>query len=177
MSASIDDITAGLTDLVETAKYKDKRTQLNGGGFTTLVSDLNVYLEKKGKTTVATADHTNVARVIWYTKRLKERFQEVNAKYGTFATADLVPLVAVVQAGPKYTDLNTPFNASASPDVRRDVARVLGIEDKHHNTHGSNFSGTQTLRQIIADVVSKVTGQQEQNRVRGLLRKLYPGYQ
>lgn len=175
VGASIDDIKTGLLALAAQVKWKNG--QMHEKAFGTLIADLATWFEKNGKLGIEANDHKNIARVILHDQAVNKKFSAVQGKIGPFATNQLPALVVAVVAGPSYTALDTQYNGNSTQDVRNDVVRVLGITDKGHIQHGSNFSGPQTLRQIIKNVLAKVTkGTPEWTRVEGLLQKHYPGY-
>lgn len=77
---------------------------------------------------------------------------------------DLVaPEPEKVARHPGYTlsgELKTSYSIKEQPDVRKQVSSVMGITDKGHKTHGSNFSSPQTLKQIIDNLFMPITGTQ-----------------
>ncbi|TXL74077.1 hypothetical protein FHP25_17870 [Vineibacter terrae] len=176
MGVSIEDIRSGLKAMQNNTKYKNKKTQMDTTNFGKLVGDLNTWLETNGKDTAGTSNEKkDVARVIHY--EFKQSFIPwPEGKIGEFMTATFQPLVVTAPTGPQYTNLATVYTNKEAPDVRADVVRVLRVQDKTHSTHGANFSSNQTLRQIIDNVIAKVQGQAEVQRVQGLLRQHYPGY-
>jgi hypothetical protein len=146
--------------------------------FDSLVAALNTWLEVNGKSTVGSADDKKlVARVIAHDASLATSFIPApNGKIGPYAKGELLPLAAAAATGPTYTDLDENFSFKQWPAVRADVARVLRINDKGHSSHGSNFKGNQTLRQVIDNLVDTVKGEAEVARIQSQLRQHYPGY-
>ena len=173
------DIKAGLNYLAgNNPKYKNKKTQLGTAPFDTLVADLSTWLEMKGKSTIDSADDKKlVARVIAHDTSFVNSFiASGNGNIGPYARAALLPLVTTAPTGPAYKNLSESFSYKQWPDVRADVSRVLGLKDKGHSSHGSNFKGDQTLRQVINNLLDTVQGEAEIGRIQGLLRQHYPGY-
>ena len=179
MAADAADIRTGLKDSASShSKYKGKKTQLATKLFDELVSDLNVWLETKDKSTVDSAeDKKLVARVIAHDASLATSYIAApNGDIGPYPGASLPSLVTATATRPTHTNLMESFSYKEWPDVRAEVARVLGIKDKGHSTHGSNFKGDQTLRQVIKNLVETVKGDAEILRIQNLLRQHYPGY-
>lgn len=179
MAANADDVKAALKDLAASnQRYKGKKTQLSSGAFDTLVSDVSTWLEKKGKNGIdGEADRKLVARVVLHDPSMAANYMAApNGQIGTYSKPQLPSLVQAAAATPAYTDLGEKFSFKTWPAVRVDVARVLVLADKGHSTHGSNFKGDQTLKQVIDNLLEKVQGGPETQRVHALLRKHYPGY-
>ena len=175
MPATEKDIKEGLEVQAQKAKYKGKKTQMSMAAFDTLVGELNVWLENNGRSTVDNAqDKKRVATVIKHAGNLSTVFVAApNGNIGTHAVATLPSLTVAEPVTPRYTLLREVHNATARPTVRADVARVLGIIDKAHTIHGANFAGTQTLEQIIKDLVDKVQGVAEIQRVHAAVKTHY----
>jgi hypothetical protein len=140
---------------------------------------VNVELEKEDKDTLqktAEADKKFLAQVIKQHFATNTNFSfGKSKKIGGYEWVAIMPLTTVAPSGPAYTDLKETWMAN-KPEftkVRADVARVLGILDKGHTHHGSNFSGTQSLEQIIRNLVSKVEGPAEIMRVTNLVKTKY----
>jgi hypothetical protein len=98
-----------------------------------------------------------------------------NDKIGPYATNQLPSFVVVQLGTPTYTNLNQSWKADSTQyaDVREEVRLYMGIRDTGHSAHGSNFSGTQTLRQIIDNLFAKVQGMTEITRVSSNTQKYY----
>jgi hypothetical protein len=56
--------------------------------------------------------------------------------------------------------LRERYSIKQQPDVRAEVAGVMGIADKGHESHGANFDSAQTLKQIIDNLFATVSGAQ-----------------
>lgn len=155
-----------LNILLQTQTYKNKQTQMHLSNFQTLISNLNVELEKKDYETVnSESDKKELAKIIF--SSYKNSLIETNNKIGPYDTGQLSSGPVTPTGTPTYTDLNTPYQANKPlySTVRAEVVQYLGIRDAGHSHHGSNFSGTQTLKQIIKNVFDKVQGGGEQSRV------------
>lgn len=50
------------------------------------------------------------------------------------------------------------LSISEATDLRRELCSRWGIANKSHNTHGSNFSGNQTVVQLIHNIIAPVQG-------------------
>lgn len=175
MAATEKDIKEGLEVQAQKQKYKGKKTQMSTTAFDSLVGELNTWLENNDRNEVETPeDKKLVARVIKYAGSLSNTFiPAANGNIGTHASATLLSLTQSGPVTPVYVNLQDVHNATMRPKVRADVARVLGIVDKAHQIHGANFAGNQTLEQIIRDLVSKVQGHGEIQRVRNAVRTHY----
>ena len=169
---NIEEIRTGIDAIMQNplsaGKYKDlTQTQK----FDDLIGALNAWLENNECDTVN--DRKLIARVIkQYFTGAKFSFGKAQ-KIGEFSCATLT--VTILPAGPVYTTLTDSWAADKGKFtlVRRDVARVLGIQDKGHAHHGSNFSGQQTLKQIIQNLFAGVQGEKEQGRVRDQIQTQY----
>ena len=68
---------------------------------------------------------------------------------------------------PLSRELREEYTVGKDADrVRARLAERWIIHDKTHSSHGSNFSGRQTLLQIIKNLVSTVQGETEIQRIR-----------
>jgi len=56
--------------------------------------------------------------------------------------------------------LRERYSINQQPDVRAQVAGVMGIADKGHEQHGANFDAPQTLKQIIDNLFARVSDAQ-----------------
>jgi hypothetical protein len=64
------------------------------------------------------------------------------------------------------TELVTPLSAellqdldiTAANELRNRLCTAWGIKNKSHTTHGSNFSGNQTVIQLINNIIKPVEG-------------------
>lgn len=74
-----------------------------------------------------------------------------------------------------HKDLLESYSYKEWPDKRKEVAAVMGIEDKGHSSHGSNFKGNQTLKQIIDNLFAKVSGDKRKAAAEAVI-KAYHGY-
>lgn len=175
---TVAEVKAGTDVIVQNSKFaqnwKDVSVERN---FTSFMGELKKWLENNecGEL-VESRDGQLVASVIKTFFADKFAFGNKNKRIGTFDYNTVQPAVSPQPLGPPiYTDLDESWAANKGKYtvVRRDVARVLGIDDKTHSHHGSNFSGTQTLRQIILNVFSTVQGDQQQNTIRVLIRQKY----
>lgn len=179
MPANAIDLEAALLDLARTSpKYRGKKTQMDVRSFGELIAVANAWLETRSKNVVSSElDKKLVAQVIVHKPAVKQSFIPAsNGTIGGYAATSLEPLVAAAVVGPVYTLLSQSYDYKETPTVRRDVARVLGLTDKGHSSHGSNFKGSQTLRQIIDNLTDTVEGKPEIARLQGLMRRFYPGY-
>lgn len=174
---SKDQVKQAVNVLLRSAKYGNgKKTQMSEPGFSGLVSDVNTELEKLGHDTLARKDEKTLAEVIYADYR--SSFMEVGGKIGPYMAVQLGSLsMAAAVGSPDYTDLNQQFQATKQDNkaARSEATTFLGIRDAGHSFHGSNFSGSQTLRQIIDNVFQKVQGEAERERVAANSRKYY-GY-
>jgi hypothetical protein len=158
-----------LNALMQTAKYRDKKTLMGGSQFTSLLADLNVVLESKDYETLdlgKDSDKKKVAKII-YTD-FKTSLLESGGKIGPYTTNLLAETaVQAPQGNPTYTNLDTQYSANKPiyTTVRQEIVRFLVIRDAGHLYHDGNFSGSQTLRQIIDNVYATVQGGGEQQRV------------
>jgi hypothetical protein len=172
--ASAERIKQGIQVLVGKPDFQSKYKNVdNVGKFDSLCSALEVWLDDKDYGDLTGAKQL-VAQVISQYFAVNFTFGAAN-KIGPYPRRDLAPLVVAAAVVPVYADLNASWAANSSDygKVRRDVVRVLEIRDAGHTYHQGNFSGTQTLRQIILNVVGMVRGEEEVVRVRGLARTHY----
>jgi hypothetical protein len=96
------------------------------------------------------------------------------AKIGSWSHVQIASMQPRPVILPTYTNLEDSWNVGAEySKVRKEVAAVLGINDKGHTQHGSNFSGTQSLRQIILNLVDKVAGKVAVADMRSLIKARY----
>lgn len=179
MAAKADDIKEALRHLAGTPKYKDKKTQMSTAAFASLIGELNKWLEEKDRETIQSEDDKQlVARVITHDASVATTYIPTpNGLIGTYPKNMLPALVTASVSGPVYTNLKQSFSFKEWPDVRADVARVLGIVDKTHSSHGANFKGNLTLKQVIDNVTATVQGNDQKLKVAVLIKKHYPGYQ
>ena len=169
---NVEEIRVGIDAIMQSpqsaSKYKDLTQKQK---FDDLIGALNAWLENNECDTVN--NRQLIAQVI------KQYFTGEKFSFGKppriaeFSCASLA--VTILPAGPVYTDLTDSWAADKGKftAVRRDVARVLGIQDKGHAHHGSNFSGQQTLKQIIQNLFAGVQGDKEQGRVRDQIHTQY----
>ncbi len=156
----IEEIRSGLQALSQPGKkYGTNKKEMDAGNFNAVVSDLNNWLELNDHDKLKPADSKDVARVMFH--EFKNKFIEKNGKIGTYATSDLPTLIIApkLPANPQYKTLTQVFTVGKGDYIsaRNEVASYLGITDKTHSAHGSNFPGTQTLRQIIENLYAKVS--------------------
>jgi hypothetical protein len=74
----------------------------------------------------------------------------------------------VAPAVPLSQALLTSLNIQAATLRRAQLCQQWGIDNKSHKPHGSNFSGSQTLVQLINNIVEPLVGAQRE-RVSGLI--------
>ena len=67
--------------------------------------------------------------------------------------------------------LKESFTIKDQPAKRREVAAVMGIADKGHATHGSNFTASQTLKQIIDNLFETVSSAQSAEVAERLVKR------
>jgi hypothetical protein len=177
--ATAEEIREGISSLITRPDFTQKYKNIEGGKiFNKLLVDLKVWLEVNdcGELNEDREDDKKlVAGVISESFHLKFVFGNSN-KIGGYARGTLARVAEVLAtAQPVFTNLQTSWAANKGKYsvVRRDVVRVLGINDKGHDYHGSNFSGQQTLRQIIANLLDGVKVQEEQARIRGVISQKY----
>lgn len=171
--ASADHIKEGIQIIVAGSDFSRTYKNVdNDATFNTLCSTLGAWLEEHD---YGDLDKERVAQVINQHFTTFFSFGPRGKKIGPFSRDNLTPLIVVATAGPVYTDLTQGWNADSSEyrKVRRDVARVLGIDDAGHTYHRGNYAGTETLSQIIQNLTSKVQGRDEVQRVRNLVRTHY----
>ena len=80
------------------------------------------------------------------------------------------PEIGTLPAGWNYDQHNTSTQAK----IRKEFATALGIKDKGHTSHGSNFDNKQTKKQIMDNLLAMVS-LGDSVRVRGECLKHY-GY-
>ena len=68
--------------------------------------------------------------------------------------------------------LLTVYSISNATALRGQLCANWGITNKSHATHGANFSGNQTLVQLISNIVGPVSSQ-DWERVRALVIRDY----
>ncbi|HEU4558085.1 MAG TPA: hypothetical protein VFS20_09555 [Longimicrobium sp.] len=68
-------------------------------------------------------------------------------------------------------ELAVRYSIKQQPGMRAAVARVMGIEDKGHKKHGSNFDSPQTLKQIIDNLFETVSSAQAAEVAERLVRR------
>ncbi len=74
----------------------------------------------------------------------------------------------VAPMAPLSQELQTSLNIQAATTRRAQLCQQWGIDNKSHKPHGSNFSGSQTLAQLIGDIVEALVGPQRE-RVKALI--------
>ena len=79
----------------------------------------------------------------------------------------------VVQGPPLSDELQQLYSISQAATKRAELCNLWGIANKSHAQHGSNFSGNQTLAQLILNIVAPVQATQERARVRQLVIQKY----
>jgi hypothetical protein len=75
----------------------------------------------------------------------------------------------VTQAAPLSPELLAVLNIDAATKRRTELCAAWGVKNKSHSSHGSNFSGNQTLAQLINNIVEPVQGSAERGRVKALI--------
>ncbi len=55
-------------------------------------------------------------------------------------------------------ELRVSYSIKDQPGLRREIAANLGIDDKNHSQHGSNFDSPQTVKQIIDNIFATASG-------------------
>jgi hypothetical protein len=175
---TVAEVKAGIDVIVQNPKFAQNWKDVSVEKiFNSLMGELKKWLENNecGEL-VESRDGQLVASVIKTFFADKFAFGSKNKRIGTFDYNTVPQAVTPQPSGPPvYTNLDDSWAANKGKYtvVRRDVARVLGIDDKTHSHHGSNFSGTQTLKQIISNVFATVQGDQQQNTIRVLIRQKY----
>ena len=56
---------------------------------------------------------------------------------------------------------------------RAELCSEWGIANKSHKSHGSNFSSNQTLKNLIHNILEVVTGEDQLDRIHGLVARRY----
>ncbi|RZI84795.1 MAG: hypothetical protein EOP38_07670 [Rubrivivax sp.] len=74
----------------------------------------------------------------------------------------------VVAPTPLSSALKESYSISAATKLRSELCSLWGITNKSHATHGSNFSGNQTLAQLIQNIVEPLAEGAERDRIRGM---------
>lgn len=74
----------------------------------------------------------------------------------------------VVKMTPLSKELKESYSITEATKLRTELCQLWGIDNKSHKTHGSNFSGNQTLAQLIQNIVDPVAEGAERERIRGL---------
>ena len=59
---------------------------------------------------------------------------------------------------PLSTELQEHLRIQEATQRRSELCRAWGIDNLSHGSHGSNFSGTQSLVQLINDIVNPLVG-------------------
>jgi hypothetical protein len=176
MPATVENLRKGLNYLIKQVKYVNKKTQMDTNSFTTLIGDMNVWLEQNDAGEISKEDDKkNLARLILH-EFSANLIPAPNHKIGPYAI-DQLPSFAVAQATtPTYTNLNESWKADSTQytKVRAEVRSFMGIRDTGHSSHGSNFSGMQSLREIIDNLFEKVN-MNDKTRVAVNTQKVY-GY-
>jgi len=104
---------------------------------------------------------------------LKGRITEENISWiarqcGTYYES---PRKAVRRLPP---ELSVSYTIKEQPAKRTEIAGVMGIVDKGHKQHGSNFSSSQTLKNIIDNLFAMVS-ENQRKVIGGKLKRKY-GY-
>jgi hypothetical protein len=76
------------------------------------------------------------------------------------------PYVAPI--APLSAELQVSLSIKEATPRRAQLCQQWGIDNKSHKPHGSNFSGSQTLVQLINNIVEPLVGA-ERERVRALI--------
>ncbi|MDE2596829.1 MAG: hypothetical protein KGL44_08135 [Sphingomonadales bacterium] len=79
----------------------------------------------------------------------------------------------VVQGPPLSAELQQLYTISQATTKRAELCTLWGITNKSHAQHGSNFSGNQTLAQLILNIVAPIQAAHERARVRQLVIQAY----
>lgn len=64
----------------------------------------------------------------------------------------------VIVRKPLSAELLTELSVKEAAAMREKLCKDLGINNKSHKSHGSNFSSNQTLVKLIEDITTPVTG-------------------
>ena len=75
-------------------------------------------------------------------------------------------LKAVVYRIPLSEELVAVLDVAGAHKLRAELCNVWGIENKSHKHHGSNFSRSQPVVDIIHDIVAPIANARERGRVR-----------
>lgn len=67
---------------------------------------------------------------------------------------------------PLSSELTQSYSITEATKLRGELCTLWNITNKSHKTHGSNFSGNQTLQQLIQNIVEPVAEGAERDRVR-----------
>jgi hypothetical protein len=78
-------------------------------------------------------------------------------------------------ARPLSQELQQLYTIGNATQLRAQLCQRWGIVNKSHAQHGSNFSGNQTLAQLIQNIVSPIQAPVERSRVKALIIREY-GY-
>lgn len=79
----------------------------------------------------------------------------------------------VVKMAPLSSELQQSLSITEATKKRTELCKLWGIANKSHKTHGSNFSGNQTLAQLIQNIVEPVAEGAERERIKLLCIALY----
>ena len=71
------------------------------------------------------------------------------------------------------SELTESLSSKEAAKLRAALCKKWGIENTSHKKHGSNFSGSQKLVDLIKDIVKPVTGKSERSRVQKLVIEMY----
>jgi ribosomal protein L29 len=175
--ATVEEIKEGIDSIMKQPQSLTKYKDIGGTEkFNTLLGTLDAWLENNecGALTRSDQDKKLVAQVINQFFAAKFAFGKP-PKIGGYPITTLAPLTESPSAETVFKNLTDSWSANKGKFavVRRDVARVLGIQDKGHAHHGSNFSGTQTLKQIILNLYGGVQGPAEIARVKAVIKAKY----
>ena len=77
-----------------------------------------------------------------------------------------------IQVQPLSAELQKSLNIKEATDLRDRLCNLWGIVSHSHKTHGANFSGSQTLVNLIKNIVEPLKSH-EHERVRLLVMREY----
>jgi hypothetical protein len=72
----------------------------------------------------------------------------------------------VMKAAPLSDELKHSYSITEATKLRGELCSMWKIANKSHKAHGSNFSGNQTLEQLIQNIVEPVAEGAERERVK-----------
>ncbi len=161
----------------EAKKFPPAKKQMSEANFKSFAESLSASLEKKDLDWDASnsANKLALAKLIHNDAEIKAKLLVSGGKIGTFAVALLAPSTTENLGQPHYHDLD--YSVTMDKDeyatIRTEVAKFLGINDKGHSFHEGNSTASQSLRQIILNLCSKVQGPQEIERVKTACKTYY----